>query len=460
MPQNKGMSVVNKVLGSLRGRWLWVCTIAAIALSRFFWYGIQQPYIIYPDSTQYITFDTSAVLQGNLRAAEGRAPLYGIFLDLMGFFFGESYLDAAKFVQVLASLLSICIFARLLYKIGIRSPWRELCVFLYAVTPAVVGWDTAILTESFSLSGTVLFFYLVVSYIQEHRLRYGVLSLCLATALAFLRPQFLAYLALLLVFLILKWFFPFERKERRTILALLLLQVVLWSGVLGYCELFRRNTGVFSLAVTLPVQNLRLCIDRGYYEGFDDAEMAEYISSRMDAGEEALDVCNGALGKFGFARCGATAKQYLSSHPLQNISDTMEIILNSMQEQFCAYPLYRSKLNPNARGIFFKVYPLQMGLFGFVTIAHALLMSLLSGVAMVIVWVRRRTLPWLHMALFSITMCTTFLTYFVTCGEYMRTMVSVVPYLYCMGAMFLQMCADGLAVQPKEQAKAPSLFSR
>lgn len=356
--------------------------------------------------------------------------------------FGESYLDAAKFVQVLASLASIYVFARLLYKIGICSPWRELCVFLYAVTLAVVGWDTAILTESFSLSGTVLFFYLVVSYIQEHRLRHGVLSLCLATALAFLRPQFLAYLALMLVFLILKWFFPFEHKELRNILALLLLQVVLWGGVLGYCELFRQHTGVFFIAVTLPVQNLRLCIDRGYYKGFVDAEMAEYIGNRMDAGEEALDVCNAALGEFGFARCGATAKQYLSSHFLQNLKDTTEIIINDMQSQLCGYVLYRSKLNPNARGIFFKLYPLQMGLFGFVTVAHALLMSILSGVSMVVVWVKRRTRPWLHMALFSITMCTTFLTYFVTCGEYMRTMISVVPYLYCMAAMFLQMCSN------------------
>lgn len=132
-----------------RKQWLWICVIAAIVISRICWYGIQQPYIIYPDSTQYIHFDTSEVLSGNLNATDGRPPLYGVFLDLMGAFFGDSYLSATKFVQILVSFLSIVVFAKLLRRLGILSPCRELCVFLYGVTPAVVGWDNAILTESF-----------------------------------------------------------------------------------------------------------------------------------------------------------------------------------------------------------------------------------------------------------------------------------------------------------------------
>lgn len=431
----------SKLAAFLRDQWLWACTLLGIGISRLCWYGIQRPYVVYPDSTQYIAFDRSEVLRGNLAAADGRPPVYGLFLDLMQRLFGAGSLEATKIVQVLVSLLSLYVFAKLLGRIGIGSPWRELCVFLYGVTPAVIGWENAILTESFSLSGAVFFLYGVVLYIQEHRLRYGVFISLLAVVLTFLRPQFMVYLALLLVFYLLKMIFPHNRQERRTLLSLILLQVVLWGGILGYCALFQRHTGVFSLTVTLPVQNLRLCIDRGYYKDFDDAEMAAFIGQRMDAGEDPNDVCNDTLGEYGFQKAGDTAKRYLSSHVAQNLSDTAQIILDNLQERFCGYTLYSSKQNPDARGIFFKMYPIQMGLFGFVSIAHALAMSLLEGVAMVVVWVRRRTLPWLHMALFSICVCTTFLTYFVTCGEYMRTMVSVVPYLYCMGGMFLQMCS-------------------
>ena len=167
MSQTVGwIKAIKNILIELRNRWMWLCLVLAIAVSRICWYGIQQAYVIYPDSTQYIAFDTSAVLQGNLRAAEGRPPVYGIFLDFMQLFFGEGYLEATKIVQVLVSILSLYIFFKLLGRIGIGTPWREICVFLYGVTPAVVGWENAILTESFSISGSKFFLYGVVIYIQ------------------------------------------------------------------------------------------------------------------------------------------------------------------------------------------------------------------------------------------------------------------------------------------------------
>ena len=429
--------------------WMWVCVIVIAAISRICWYAIQQPYVLYPDSGQYIAFDTSEVLHGNLGAAEGRPPLYGIFLDFMQLLFHESYLDATKFIQVILSILSIILLAKILHRIGVASPWIELCVLFYSVTPAVVGWEGAILTESLALSGTVLFFYWVVLYIQKHCFRYGVFSNLLAFMLSFLRPQFMAYLALLLVFYILKMFFPYNKKERRTILSLLLLQVVLWGSVLGYCSAFEKQTGVFSLSVTLPVQNLRLCIDRGYYKNFDDAEMAEFIGKRMDAQEEPMDICNATLAEFGFKRSGETAKRYLSSHFVQNVADTIEVIVNDLGNPFLGYNLYSSRKNMEARGVFNKLYSIQMALFGFVTVGHVLMASVLEGAAMIFVWVRRRQLPWLHMALFSISICTTFLTYFVTNAEYMRTMSSVMPYFVCMTGLFLQMCSNYAADRQK-----------
>lgn len=423
-------------------QWLWICTIAAIAISRICWYGIQQPYLVYPDSTQYIGFDSSEVLHGNLKAAVGRPPLYGFFLDLMGFIFGENYLLAAKFVQIFISLLSIIVFAKLLHRLGVSSPWQELCVLAYGVTPAVVGWDNAILTESFSLSGTIVFFYWTVRYIQDHRLRYGVLAHLMAVALAFLRPQFLVCLALLLVFLILKLFFPFDRTERKKIAVLLVSQVLIWVGVVGYCASFEKATGVFSLTTASPVQNMRVCIDRGYYTDFDDEEVKKFVEQQMEVQPGNKEVYDATSAQFGIQRCGEVAQHYFSTHFFTYVADTIDVMINDLQTKFCGYGLNSNKINTSARGIFYKAYALQMGLFGFVTVAHALAFSVLEGAAMIVVWVRRRTLPWIHMALFSISMCTTFLTYFVTCGEYMRTMISIVPYLYCMTGMFLQMCTS------------------
>lgn len=426
----------------LRSHWLWGCTVFAIAVSRFFWYGIQQPYVIYPDSTEYIAFDTSAVLQGSLEKACGRAPLYGMFLDLLGWISGENYLDAAKFIQLLFSLLSILVFAKLLCRLGVSTPWCQIVTFLYGTTPAIVGWDSTILTESLSISGSVLFLYLAVLYIQEHRSRYGILLLVLATALTFLRPQFLTYLALLGVFFVLKLFFPFDRFERRRVLGLLLLEVIFLGGILGYCKGFQKATGIFSLTTALPVQNMRICIDRGYYTEFDDTEMSAFIAQKFEEGKRPVEVFNETCAKYGYQRIGDEAKQYLSHHPWQNLRDTIDIIVDDLQTDFCGYALKSSNINSHATGLCFKVYSLQMGLFGFVTVAHVLCASLLEGIAMVIVWIRRRKLPWIHMALFSISASTVFPTYFVTCAEYMRTMISVLPCVYCVAALFFQMCTN------------------
>ena len=393
------------------------------------------------DSNEYIGFDTSEVLRGNLSATLGRPPLYGFFLDLMARFCGDSDLVAAKFLQVLVSLLSVFIFARLLRHLEVLSPWRELCVFLYGVSPAVVGWENTILTESFSLSGTILFFYWTVLYIKTQHLLYGVLVHLMALALIFLRPQFLVYLALLLVFLVLKLIFPSNTGERKKIVVLLILQAFLWGGIVGYCTLFYQECGVFSLTTASVRQNLKVCIDREYYGEFDDETVANFIAEHMDMGEGAWTVCSSTIEEYGQQRINDVTKRYFSSHLVQYISDTFGVMANDLQGRFYGYGLGSSDIVADT-GVLYQIYNFQMGLFQFMTVAHALVFSVLEGVAMMVVWIRRRTLPWVHMALFSISMCTTFLTYFVTCGEYMRTMISIVPYLYCMMGMFLQMCTS------------------
>ena len=219
-------------------RWLWILVISAIAISRVCWYVVQKPYVTTNDSKEYINFDTSEVLWGNLDATLGRPPLYGFFLDLAELLFGSNYLTTATLIQAFVSLLSIFILSKVLRRLNVSSPWRELCILLYGVSPAVVGWDNMILTESFSLSGVIVFFYWIVLYIQDHRLLYGVLAHLMAFTLVFLRPQFLVYLALLLVFLALKMLFACNKEERKKIATLLILQVFLWGGGSGLLYTF------------------------------------------------------------------------------------------------------------------------------------------------------------------------------------------------------------------------------
>lgn len=421
---------------------MWVCLVLAIAVSRICWYGMLTPYKILADSKEYIAFDTMAMLRGE--SINGRAPLYGMFLDALEFLFADNYLTAAAIIQIIVSIISIFVFAKLLRAIGISSPWLEGCVFFYGVTPAIVGWENCIMTESFSLSGAVSFFYFAVLYIQKHQLRYGIFASLLATVLTFLRPQFMVYMALLLVFFALKLIFPYDKAERRTILRLLILQLVCWGVVLSYCAKFQTQFGIFSLSDALPRQNLKVCVDNGYYMDLDDKEIAQYITQRLEAEENPWLVCLDTVEQYGNARVAKTTKQYFTSHIARYLSDTVNVILNSLSEAFYGYSYNdTSAFNDNGWGhdIWFTLYPIQMLLFGRILIVHVLLASLLEGCAMVVVWIKHRALPWIHMALFSISFCTVFPTFFVTSAEYMRTMSSIMPFFICMVGLCLQMCS-------------------
>ena len=424
----------------LRQHWLWCATILLIALSRFCWYGMLQPYKVLEDSKDYLAFDTLAMLQG--RPVNGRPPLYGMFLDLLEWLFPSNFLTVAALIQAVVSVISLVFLAKLLRHIGVSSPWRELCVLFYGATSAVLGWEPCIMTESFSLSGAVFFLYCAVLYIQRHRLRYGLGALLLALALAFLRPQFLVYLALLLVFFVLKLIFPYERSERRTLCALLLASLACWGFVLSYCWGFQKQFGIFSLSDALPRQNLAICLERGYAQELDDREIADFVTQQEEE-KDPLQVATEAVARYGNARVDKTTKQFFLSHFSRYLSDTISAALATANEAFFGYAYNTTDgWNTHAWGGFFSIYSVQRLLFDGVKIFYALLASALEGIAMVAVWIKRRTMPWLHMALFSISVCTTFLTYFVTCGEYMRTMISILPYFFCMAGLFLQMCSD------------------
>ena len=84
----------------------------------------------------------------------------------------------------------------------------------------------------------------------------------------------------------------------------------------------------------------------------------------------------------------------------------------------------------------------QYALFQWLTLGHAMLLSLAEGVVIVRRWLRDRKPPWVHMALFSITATTVYLAFVITCGEYMRTMLSVLPYLFVILALAAQKLVD------------------
>lgn len=424
---------------------LWVLTWTAIAVVRVCWYAVMSPCYQINDSSAYYNYNSTwEVLTGHVTRLQ--APLYGMLFNGIKAIFGQNYLMPMVYLQVVISTLSLFLFARLLGKLGIKKPWACLCTFLYGVSPAVIGWENVILTESFSLSMAVAFFYCVVMYVQEHQLRYGLLAIALTTLMVFLRPQFLTYLAILLVFCILKLFFPAGKQERRSILRMLAALAVSLMLVLLYCYRYQKTMGIFSMTTAGVHQNLVDCLTRGYWADFDDAELVQFIQDTAAAPEDnryndanAWKIVFAAETEFGLPRIKATIRQFFREHPAKLI-DYFKLMCDYSIQTFVGYgAATQGRTSPS---FLYQLFPLLSAMFSTLTVGQVMFASLAEGVVMLAVWVHRRTMPWIHMALFSITFCTVFLTFFVTCGEYVRTMITVIPYFYCMTAMFLQYCAD------------------
>lgn len=419
---------------------VWVEVAFLIALLRLIQYHVVEPVAAgeyYPDSSMYIDFDSSTILHGY--TINARPPVYGMLLDFTEAVFGSYYLEATVAIQILCSALAVFVFTAIMGRLHIRGPWKQLVVLFFGASPAIAGWDHCILIESLSLSLAVFFFYFILRYIQERELWAGITAVFLATVMSFLRPQFQIYLALLAVFCVLKFWLP-EKNERKKILILVAFLLCAMGIILSYSALIQKQYSVFSISDALPRQNLKVCIDRGYLD-LDDEEVAQFLQEQLSDGADTWKLTDQAVERFGNRRIAKTTKNYFISNFTLYIRDTITVIRDTLKEQFYGYDIPIPELQGTLWGqLTRRIY----SVFQPFTIGCVLLISFLEGIVMCVLWVRNKSVPWIHTALFSISISTFFTPYFSTCAEYMRTMVSILPYMYILIALFLNWSADAI----------------
>lgn len=431
------MHKIKRIVAEHKQEVIFAVIYLLIIIFRFSWYYTHEPAIVYRDSQDYLSYDPLRALQGS--AVNGRAPVYGTILYLIRAIIGELHqLHATTFLQELIGIAVLPLFSATLHRVGLGARVRALILLLYGFCPAVYGWDNVVLTESLSLSAVVVFLFLIVRYIQECRFWDGAGALLVTVWLIFLRPQFLTYLAMLVVFFIWRVVYA-DKKEKSELCILLVLAVVAVLGISAYCAAFSNQFGIFSLTDAGPRQDLKVCLDRGYYKDFADKDARKIVEDAL-AEDTGIDFypAGKLLSVYGNANGQKLAKDFFRTHKARYIKDTCDVMWNHRAVELSAYGLELRYGDDNIYNLCFAIMReaelLVNPLENWLTLYAAYIFSLLWGVVMVTVWVRKKSPPWLHMALFAILMCTTFLTFFITCGEYMRTMITVVPYMFlCMG---------------------------
>ncbi len=90
--------------------------------------------------------------------------------------------------------------------------------------------------------------------------------------------------------------------------------------VLGYCAVFQKQFGLFSMTVAGARQDMVVAIRYGYYPDFEDTEMAEAMCRTAETGDE--DAVLLTAMDFGWARAQKAARTYFNKHPVQYLYDT------------------------------------------------------------------------------------------------------------------------------------------
>lgn len=197
-----------------------------------------------------------------------RTPVYPVICHLAGYL-GAAGLHVVVLLQMAVFLLTVIIFhktMRLMFSHSNLLPF--VLTALYAWNVGTIHYTLCIMTESLSLSAVVLmFWYFVKGFKQSLTVKDAVILMCLYVVMLFLRPFFICFAPLLVLYYLLVL-----RKAAHSV------SVVFWAGMVvtiaayvGYCCAFKSQYGVFTTSC-VPDINLSKQL---YEAGLVDTTLAD-----------------------------------------------------------------------------------------------------------------------------------------------------------------------------------------
>lgn len=500
------MTMIKKI--RKKPEWL---VIGLIFFFRILYYGALE-YKTLPDSWEYLARDGFSWLHGTLDRY--RLPVYPMILDIAQWLSADQYQLLVCSLQLLVSLLSVIVLYWTVKKLVDKKWVCLLVTTLYGTFSAVSGWDKTLLTESLSLSLTVFVIYGIVSFIRNKKYRYvWITSGCLLVG-CFLRAVFAIYAGLFLGFLLLITIFPSKsteapspRNQRLTTIKSALIALIPVAMLFVYAGLFYGQHGAFTLSDSGLGQKLYIVLVKGYYEDSSDQEMKEiadtilsssassaleteldgflasfYQQSDISDGdmqqlkgqmlsmvdntldpslEEALD---GYVGETYGNHYDAsfTTRQHLGrcyimenydrdrivafvdeSMAGKTVPRTIDTVLNSFDE-FVPYNTHKDTLYGNV------IYGSADVNFLKLSLLHSLLITGLELLIFLAQALRKKKADWVRLGLGTYIGATVLLSLLGTNGEFARTAITALPFMFVAIGLYLDRFTDLLLRRRKE----------
>ena len=278
--------------------WLLCFTIVLFFLYRPIYNKTTSPsyYYVNADTNGYTQYPYN-LLKGE--TADNRTPIYPWFLKCIYKLTGsESILDKITFTETgtpisdeivqgqktcfyvfLTQAIIYCLALIPFYyasKLLLHNPIVHFFAVLF-IAVYFIPYQSWILTEPLSISGTMVFFSLMIFYLNKPRKITAFLIGLVTLILVFLRPIFLYLVILLAGF----WIFRLivNKEDRKQSLVGFLSLCLVCSVICGYAKLNQKNHDYFTLSSVSLHTRFFIIYQTGFYKKSLDAEFKDYIAN-------------------------------------------------------------------------------------------------------------------------------------------------------------------------------------
>ena len=182
---------------------------------------------------------------------------------------------------IVFSQLLIWLFAVSFFYISLKKCFSHSCIAF--LSTLFIGnyflFDQRMIhTEPLALSMTLIMFSMLINHVHKPRYFLAICINVMAFLMVMLRPTFLIFYVLLLGFWLAQLLFS---HNNRKISALGILTLLLSSSlVYGYCELNRRNHGIFTISIVGTVNQSDILIRTGFYKYCGNKEYVEFFDKQ------------------------------------------------------------------------------------------------------------------------------------------------------------------------------------
>ena len=241
-------------------------------------------------------YDTASFSMAGETLATGkldllRTPVYPLFLHICSKSSIEDTNRLVVTIQIIIFYISIWFFYQLLAQFTSNPVLKAAGIIFYGCMTPVIAFNFLMLTESFTVSGSVFFCYLLVLAIKKRKISYYTICIFLALFMTMLRPSEL-YLFVVIAITAVPFISDLLRKKTETKKQLYLIPLAAFliciASLFGYMSLNKRHNNYYGLSYVSEMNRFYDVVQADIWRDNSDTEIVNALQENLDAGNTLL----------------------------------------------------------------------------------------------------------------------------------------------------------------------------